>query len=157
VIKYGLIFITGILLFASCATEVKEEKVNTPMGVARIWLENYYHHNNYDVAKLYSTDKTAAMIDTIKTMIFPDQDISEKIDFKIKNVQCKQKQGADNAECKCTYEEDEQSFTEVLFLVKKNGQWLVDAVEEDENMLEDEDIENMTKDFEKTLDRLLEQ
>ncbi len=144
-------------MLASCANEVKEKKVNTPMGVARIWLENYYHHNDYELAKQYSTDETAAMIDTIKTMIFPDQPTTEKVAFEVKNVQCKQVQGADEAECTCKYEEGNEPYTEIIQLVRKEGQWLVSAIQADENLLQDEDIEKMTKDFEKTLDRLLEQ
>lgn len=154
--KYSLIFLFGVLL-AACADEVKEKKVNTPMGVARIWLENYYYHNNYELAKLYSTEETAAMIDTIKTMIFPDQTSSQKLVFEVKNIQCKQERGQAKAECKCKYIEAGTPFTEVLHLLQKDGQWLVDAIEEDENLLEDEDIEKMTEDFGKALDRLLEQ
>jgi len=131
--------------------------VNTPSAVARVWLENYYHHNDYDLAKSYSTDETAAMIDTIKGMIFPDQDNSEPLAFKVENIRCKQSKGASTAECTCTYVEDETSFTEKLILVQQNGQWLVDAIDESEDMLEDKEIEKMTKDFESTLDRMLEQ
>ena len=80
-------------LLLACASEPSEQLVNTPMKVAKVWLENYYHHNDYEAAKLYSTPQTSAMIDTIKTIIFPDQE-GEKLKFKIKNVRCRQTQGA---------------------------------------------------------------
>ncbi len=155
--KITSILITYLLILGSCADNVKENKVNTPSGVARIWLENYYYHNNYELAKSYSTVETATMIDTIKGMIFPDQENAEKLPFEIKNIKCKQPKGSPKAECTCTYVEAENSFTEELTLVQKDGQWLVDAIEEKDDMLKDEDIEKMTKDFEKTLDALLDQ
>lgn len=152
------ILITCLLLtlIFACTTEKKELKENSPRAVARVWLENYYQHNDYDLAKSYSTAETAAMIDTIKGMIFPDQENAEKIPFKIKAIRCRQTKGATIAKCTCTYLEDETSFTEELTLVQQDGQWLVDAIEENEDMLKDSDIEKMTQDFEKNLDRMLE-
>ena len=145
------------LFVAACATELNQKKINTPMGVARTWLENYYYHNNYELAKSYSTAQTSAMIDTIKTMIFPDQE-EEKLEFEIKNVRCKQMQGATEAVCTCKYLEGEEEFTEELHLMQVDGQWLVDAkFGDDEDLLLDEDIEKMTQDFEKSLDKLLDQ
>ncbi len=128
------------------------------MGVARTWLENYYYHNDYDLAKSYSTAQTAAMIDTIKAMIFPDQENMEKVIFEIKNVQCRQKKGAKKANCTCKYIEGGEPFTEELHLVKENGQWLVDVVMETDNeLLQDDEIEKMSDDFGKSLDKLLDQ
>ncbi len=155
--NFASIVITCFILFGSCVSSPEESKINTPSGVARIWLENYYHSNDYDLAKSYSTAETAAMIDTIKGMIFPDQENTEPLPFKIENVRCKQTKGSTTAECTCTYKEAETSFTENLLLVQQDGQWLVDVVEENEDMLEDKEIEKMTKDFESTLDRMLEQ
>jgi len=155
--KFASILITCFILFGSCASSSEEAKVNTPSSVARIWLENYYHHNDYDLAKRYSTAETVAMIDTIKGMIFPDQENTEPLPFKIENVRCKQSKGSLTAECTCTYKEDKTSFTEKLILVQKDGQWLVDVIDENDDMLKDKEIEKMTKDFESTLDRMLEQ
>lgn len=146
------------LILASCATEKKESKQNTPIGVARIWLENYYYHNNYELAKSYSTPQTAEMIDTIKSMIFPDLDNVEKLAFEIKNVQCRQKVDAVDANCTCKYIEGGESFTEELLLVKIDGQWLVDTpLSNEHELLLDEDIEQISNDFEKSLDKLLDQ
>ena len=154
--KLVSILILGVFVVA-CAKDTKESKANSPMSVARIWLENYYYHNNFELAKTYSTAKTAEMIDTIKTMIFREQSAG-KINFEIKNIQCKQKQGAKTAECSCKYEEEGEPFTELLYLVQQDGQWLVDAqMVAEEELLLDEDIEKMTKDFEKSLDKMLEQ
>lgn len=155
-IRFAAILIT-VLVLAACAKETKEVKVNSPSGVARIWLENYYHHNDYALAKSYSTAETAAMIDTIKGMIFPDQENAEKLPFEVKNIRCQQSKGSSKAECTCTYVEAENSFTEDLVLVKKDGQWLVDAIDNNDDVLKDKEIEKMTKDFEKSLDRMLEQ
>lgn len=154
--KLAAIFLIAVFIVA-CAAEQSEKKINTPMGVARTWLENYYYHNDYELAKSYSTAQTSAMIDTIKTMIFPDQ-ADEKPTFEIKNVRCQQSKGAKEAVCTCKYLEGNEPFTEELNLVQVDGQWLVDAkFGEDEDLLLDEDIEKMTKDFEKSLDNLLEQ
>ena len=126
------------------------------MTVARTWLESYYYNNDYDLAKTYSTPETAAMIDTIKTLIFPDQS-NEAIEFKIKNIQCKQIKGDAKAVCTCNYLEQGEAFTEVLNLVQLDGQWLVDArLGNDEDLLLDDDIEKMAEEFEKSLDRLLD-
>lgn len=154
--KLAVIFILALFVVA-CATELGEKKINTPMGVARTWLENYYYHNDYELAKSYSTAQTSAMIDTIKTMIFPDQE-EEKLEFEIKNVRCKQTQGAKEAVCTCKYLEGTEEFTEELHLMQVDGQWLVDvAFGDDEDLLLDADIEKMTQDFEKSLDKLLDQ
>jgi hypothetical protein len=155
--KIPSILIACFILLGSCTSSPQEARVNTPAGVARIWLENYYHTNDYDVAKSYSTNETAAMIDTIKGMIFPDLEDTDPIPFKIENIRCKQTKGAQTAQCSCTYKEGETSFTENLILVLQDGQWLVDVIDESDNMLEDKEIEKMTKDFESTLDRMLEQ
>lgn len=155
--KFIGILTACFVLFGSCAPSHEEAKINTPSGVARVWLENYYHNNDYDLAKSYSTSETSAMIDTIKGMIFPDQKDTEPLPFKIDKVRCKQSKGSIKAECTCTYTEAESSFTEKLVLVKQEGQWLVDAIDETGDMLEDKEIEKMTKDFESTLDRMLEQ
>lgn len=146
----------AIFIVSACAEEAKTPRANTPSAVARIWLENYYHNNDYKLAKSYSTAETANMIDTIKSMIFPDQESTENLPFEIKNVRCKQSKGELKAECTCTYEEAGASFTENLTLVKHNDQWLVNAIDSDDDLLKDDDIEKMTKDFEKSLDRLLE-
>lgn len=157
-IKWPSILIAFFLiLFCACNGDKKSLKENTPSRVTRVWLENYYHHNDYDLAKQYSTAETAAMIDTIKGMIFPDQEGIEKLPFKIKGIRCAQPQGGTTAKCTCTYLEAENSFTEEISLVQQNGQWLVSAIEEAEDMLKDKDIEKMTQDFEKNLDRMLEQ
>ncbi len=154
--KLAAIFILAVFV-ASCATEPAEKKINTPMGVARTWLENYYYHNDYELAKSYSTAETSAMIDTIKSMIFPDQ-MDEKPTFEIKNVRCKQTKGAKKAVCTCKYVEGDEPFSEELHLVQIDEQWLVDAkFGEDDDLLLDDDIEKMTKDFEKSLDKLLDQ
>lgn len=157
-IKLASILITFFLILCcACSGDNKSLKENTPSRVTRVWLENYYHHNDYELAKQYSTPATAAMIDTIKGMIFPDEEGIEKLPFKIKGIRCAQPKGATNAKCTCTYTEAETSFTEEISLVQQDGQWLVSAIEHTEDMLKDEDIETMTKDFEKNLDRMLEQ
>ena len=154
--KLVSIFILAVFI-AACATEQAEKKINTPMGVARLWLENYYYHNDYDMAKSYSTSQTSAMIDTIRTMIFPDQS-GEKPTFNIENVKCKQTKGSKEAVCTCKYLEGGESFVEELHLVQEEGQWLIDAkFGKDEDLLLDDDIEKMTKDFERSLDKLLDQ
>jgi len=151
----SIITLSGLVL--ACANEVKEIKANSPISVARIWLENYYYTNDYELAKSYSTKETSAMIDTIKTMIFPDQ-LANKSKFEILNVQCKQKQSATVAECTCKYIEDGEPFTELLHLVQLEGQWLVDAqMGADNDLLKDDDIEKMSREFEKSLDQMLEQ
>lgn len=155
--KLYFISIAGLLLFlCSCVSEKKADRIqNQPRIVAKHWLENYYYKNNYEEAKLYSTARTASMIDTIKTLIFPEFGESS-IQFEIKSVNCKEVKKS--AECTCTYLDGGEEFKEVLSLINEDGQWLVDAeILNDDEMLQDEDIDSMTKEFEESLEKLLQQ
>lgn len=126
---------------------------NKPLVVARHWLENYYYKNNYEEAKLYSTQRTAEMIDTIKMMIFPEMGKAE-IDFKIKRINCKEVKN--RAECNCVYLDSGEEFEEVLILSKEGGLWLVDMELLDDDELNDDDIDAMSKEFEESLEKLLQ-
>ena len=149
--KYRLLILA--FLFLACANEPSRSVPNEPRVIARHWLENYYYKNNYEEAKLYSTARTASMIDTIKTLIFPEFGESQ-IEFKIKSVNCKQRNA--KAECTCTYLDGGEEFKEVLNLVREGDLWLVDAeILNDDEILLDDDIEEMTKEFEQSLEKLL--
>ena len=145
-----------IILFffcLSCTSDKKLDRIeNKPLVVAKHWLENYYYKNNYEEAKIYSTQRTADMIDTIKTMIFPEMGKTE-IDFKIKKINCKETN--DRAECSCVYVDTGEEFEEILVLAKQDGQWLVDMELLNDDELLDEDIDAMTKEFEESLEKLL--
>ncbi len=155
--RIAIISIAAYLFFlTSCVSEKKADRIaNQPRVVAKHWLENYYYKNNYEEAKLYSTARTADMIDTIKTLIFPEFGESS-IKFEIKSVHCKEVK--DKAECTCSYIDGGEAFEEVLTLVKVKDLWLVDAeILNDDDMLQDDDIDAMTKEFESSLEKLLKE
>jgi len=147
-IRYFLFFI-ALFLLSACGAE---KDYNTPKDVAKFWLENYYK-NNFEAAKSYSTTPTQEMIDTIRATIFTDLD--DVLDFKIKNISCKET--GDKATCEYIYIEGGDKIPENIRLIKQSGQWLVDVqlLDEDE-LLEDEDVENMFKEFEQSLDQQLD-
>lgn len=153
ILRVPIPFIILCLFCLSCTSDKKMDRIeNKPLVVAKHWLENYYYKNNYEEAKIYSTQRTADMIDTIKTMIFPEMGKTE-IDFQIKKINCKEVK--DRAECTCIYLDSGEEFEEVLILAKENGQWLVDMELLNEDELNDQDIDDMTKEFEESLEKLL--
>ena len=153
ILRIPIPFIILFFISLSCTSDKKLDRMeNKPLVVAKHWLENYYYKNNYEEAKIYSTQRTADMIDTIKTLIFPEMG-KTKIDFQIKKINCKEVK--DRAECTCVYLDSGEEFEEVLVLAKVDGLWLVDMELLNDDALNDEDIDAMSKEFEESLEKLL--
>ena len=154
ILKNPIPILVFFFICLSCVSAKKLERIeNKPLVVARHWLENYYYKNDYDEAKVYSTQRTADMIDTIKTMIFPEMG-KPQIDFQIKKINCQENK--QRAECTCLYMDGGEEFEEILVLAKQDGLWLVDMELLNDDDLNDEDIDAMTKEFEESLENLLQ-
>ena len=97
--------------------------------------------------------QTQEMIDTIQSVIFTD--LEDVVDFKIKNLRCQEKEG--KADCTYVFVENRTEIPEDISLVHEEGQWLVHAKLLDDELLKEDDMEELSKDFEDALNQALEQ
>jgi len=133
------IFLIALLVFSACqnsTTSEKEEKKqptpNTPESVARQW-QQYIDYNNFDAAKKLSTNNGIIWIDGIKSILLNVEEGEEAItptEFTV--MTCKEDK--DKATCNYVYREEEEIIIDSFFLVRQNGQWLVDIPEEENTM-----------------------
>lgn len=129
----------------SLTQAVPIELPKTPEGVVRTW-EAQIEQNQFALAKLISTGKT------LETVISLDSTNNiQRIppsDNKILSIVCEEK--GDKATCNCLLEDSEGKIQCKYFLLRQNGQWLLqdaesEPVEETPKMVNQKPIKTASK------------
>lgn len=110
-----------LLLFGSCRSEPAPE----PADVVRLW-QSYIDHNQFDSARLYSTELARSYVDFLDALTGTDS--TEVYETTLYDLRC-DIQG-DSAICHYLIEgELGERIPDTLVLYKKKGHWLVHRVE----------------------------
>lgn len=129
-----------LLLLLSCKREPKLP--NTPEEVVRQY-QAYYDKNEFEKAKELSTVAERQRLDGLKSIIESEPPDSTIFTTTFLSIHCTTKQ--DSATCSCEVKDMEEPYTTEYKLVRINGQWLVDAPEEEteieENFMELDSLE----------------
>lgn len=106
-----------VIAFASCGN-----KTNTPEAVAEKYL-NHLNKKEFDEAKKIATEETGQMLDMMKSFsgVGGTQEVKE---VKIEGLKCETTED----KSVCNYTADGKA--EVINLVKKDGNWLVEQKKE---------------------------
>ena len=106
------------------AEPAKIQLPNTPETVVRAW-EEAVNKNQYSFAQMMSA---GPQLDFVKTLA-ESNDIEQSLEMRseIINLTCTE-QGGDAATCNCTIKYDDGEAAFRYYLVRNNGQWLVNDV-----------------------------
>ena len=104
----------------------KPEPAPEPATIVRLW-QNYIDHNQFDSARLYSTELARSYIDFLDALTTPE-DSSDVFETTLYDLKC-DIQG-DSAICHYLIEgELGERIPDTLILYKVKGRWLVHRVE----------------------------
>ncbi|MFN0014241.1 MAG: hypothetical protein ACKVU2_06800 [Saprospiraceae bacterium] len=112
-------------LFAICLCCCWGERADSPEAVVRLW-QSYIDRNQFDSARLYSTEQARSYIDFLDALLQGDSaDISNTELYQLKcDIQ------GDSAVCHYLIEgELEEKIPDTLVLYRVSGRWLVHRVE----------------------------
>lgn len=122
----------AVLALFSCQREPKLP--NTPEEVVRQY-QAYYDKNLFEEAKALSTPAERQRLDDLKSIIESEPADSTIFTTTFISIQCQAQQ--DTAVCLCEVKDIEEPYTTEYKLVRINGQWLIDAPEEEIEIEED--------------------
>ncbi len=126
-----LAWVCLIFVFA-CKREPKLP--DTPEAVVRQY-QAYYDKNEFDEARLLSTAAEQKRLDDLRTIIESEPADSTIFTTTFLSIKCQTNQ--DTATCICEVKDIEEPYTTEYKLVRVNGQWLIDAPEEEVEIEED--------------------
>ena len=132
-----------LLTFSSCQDDPSDEMPNTPEEVLKEY-QKFFDKNEFEQAKRYSTPTGRRWIDDIAPMIMSEEEESTIMTTIFHSIDCVTK--ADTAICDCKLQDANEFYTASYRIVKINGQWLVDAPDEEET-IDYEDNEEIIEEF----------
>lgn len=122
----------GLVFLSACQREPKLP--NTPETVVRQY-QAYYDKNEFDEAKRLSTAAEKQRLDDLRTIIESEPADSTIFTTTFLNIKCQTNK--DTAICICEVKDIEEPYTTEYKLVRLNGQWLIDAPEDEVEIEED--------------------
>jgi len=130
--KRFLLLCLPLLVLLSCRRE--PELPNTPEEVLRLY-QSHYDKNEFEEAKELSTPAERQRLDDLKAIIESEPADSTIFTTTFLSINCQVLQ--DTATCICEVKDIEEPYTTEYKLVRMDGQWLVDAPEEEVEIEED--------------------
>ncbi len=127
----------------SCQSDSSFEMPNTPEEVLKGY-QKHFDKNEFELAKKYSTPAGKKWIDDIAPMIETGGEESTVMSTIFHNIDCITK--IDTAICDCRLQDASELYNAKYRIVKINGQWLVDAPDEEE-IIDYEDNEEVIEEF----------
>ena len=126
----------------SCQNDPSTEMPNTPEEVLKGY-QQYFDKNEFEQAKRYSTPGGRKWIDDIAPMIMSEEE-STIMTTIFRSINCTTR--ADTAICDCELQDANESYSASFRIVRIDGQWLVDAPDEEE-VIDYEDNEEVIEEF----------
>lgn len=140
----------GVMIFLfACqqnkTTSAAEAEVlpNTPETVVRQY-QALMDSNLFDRAALLSTGEGKAMLDVLAEIMAGDPPDSSIIHTDFLKLDCVVQ--VDTAHCTCLLKDEYEAYESLFKLIKINGQWLVDAPEEEDMEMSEEEWMEDAKD-----------
>lgn len=121
-----LCLIAAVATFAGCKQE--RSKPEKPEDVLRQY-QAYIDKNKFEEARALSTPKGRDWLAELEKIIKNEQTDSTLLDTKFLSLFCKGP--GDTLICNCVLEDQYERYTTDYKLIRIDGQWLVDAPEED--------------------------
>lgn len=115
---------------------------DTPEKVVQAY-QGFIDNNEFEKAKELSTPEEQERIDGIASIIANEMADSTLLNTVFLSINCSQE--ADTAICICQVKDEYEEYETEYLLVRVNGQWLVDAPQE-EIIIDDEIIEEFLYD-----------
>lgn len=123
-----ILFYLAAVLAALVACKQEESKPETPEEVLKQYQSNI-DQNKFGEARALSTPAGRQWLTELEAIISNEQVDSTVLDTRFLSLSC---EGAgDTLICSCVLEDQYEQYTAVYRLVSLEGQWLVDAPEED--------------------------
>lgn len=130
--KHFLLLCLPLLVLLSC--QRKPKLPNTPEEVVRQY-QVYYDQNQFAEAKELSTPAERQRLDDLKAIIESEPADSTIFTTTFLSINCQTNK--DTAICLCEVRDIEEPYTTEYKLIKIDGQWLIDAPEEEIEVEED--------------------
>lgn len=132
-----LLFINTILLLCIFACQQGAQQAETPEDVL-MQYQKHIDNNQFEEAKKLSTTAGKEWLSELASIIEDEQPDSTIMNTQFISINC-QKEG-EVLVCECVLEDQYEKYTAAYRLIQQNGQWLVDAPEE-EIIIENDIIE----------------
>ncbi|KGE89066.1 MAG: hypothetical protein ACE362_00370 [Phaeodactylibacter xiamenensis] len=116
-----------VVLFGSCGSDAPPPP-SEPEAVLKQY-QRFVDQNLLEKAKALSTPAGKAWLDELKAIVEEEQPDSTLFHTEFLSVNCEGKK--DTLRCQCVLEDQYERYTSDYHLVKLNGQWLVDAPQEE--------------------------
>lgn len=144
IIKYFSWTFIGSLFFLSCQNT--EPLPNTPESVSKQWQE-YINNNQFPEAKRLSTPNAKEWVSWLEKMLIQEEPGEELPPPVFLQMNCNES----NNKATCLYLQQDagEAYRDSFFLLKINGQWLIDIPEEDLEM--DETMEQLFNQMEEMI------
>ena len=137
------LFLCSILFICCFACQQIIKPRIPPERVIKKYQE-FIDKNNFDGAKILSTNAGKSFINDLADAIPADLMDSTVIHTQFLNIDCTIEENI--AHCLCELEDEYETYEALYTLVNIKGRWLVDAPEEEEN-LDFEEIEEIVEDI----------
>ncbi|MEM0992950.1 MAG: hypothetical protein AAGI49_07920 [Bacteroidota bacterium] len=146
--KQKLLILCYFCAFLLCSCEEdsasgSEAYPDTPEAVVRIY-QAHLDKNEFEQVKMYSTAKEQARIDEIAPIIL--EEVSDSTIFTTTFIRIDCKKAQRQAICDCVIENFDEQYEDTFVLALENGQWKVDAAEEEIDYDHNEEIESFIED-----------
>ncbi len=122
----SLFLLPVLIILIGCKRE--EPKPETPEEVLRHY-QSYIDKNKFEEARALSTSAGQQWLSELEAIISNEQVDSTVLETKFLSLSCAGP--GDTLTCSCVLEDQYERYTAEYRLVRIQGQWLVDAPEED--------------------------
>lgn len=151
-IKTSKYFIFLLLFLVSCQEDSNSpETAEDTLRQYQLYIDN----NDFENARLLSTSKEQARLVELEKIItqetIVDQNESSLLHTTFHSIKCEKKEAY--TQCMCDLEDEYERYTQEFRLIQKDGQWLVDAPDE-EIIIDDEIIQNAIDSLKVPIDSL---
>ncbi len=126
------LLLLAIMLAAGCQREPKQP--DTPEMVIRKY-QDHYDNNRFAEAALLSTERERERLEDLRIIIESEPPDSTIFTTTFLSINCTTEQ--DTAICICQVQDIDLPYTREYRLIRVNGQWLVDAPDEEIEIEED--------------------
>jgi hypothetical protein len=110
----------------------------SPEAVVRAY-QSYVDRNLFDEAKRLSTEREQARLEQVRRIVMGESQDSTRLNSVFLRLECKIK--ATTAACLCRIRDEYETYNTSFSLVRRREGWLVDAPEEEEEILFEEEVE----------------
>ncbi len=145
------LFLFALVLTFSCCSSSTDSNL-TAEEVARKW-QSHIDKNQFDDARKLSTTRAKELVNLIESMIYKgDNGEASLIETQFLEMKCREMDNT--AICEYVIQEEEK-INDSFKLINEGGRWLIDIPEE-ATLLENDPVNDLYDDFEKSLNEALE-